>query len=321
MLDRTFFATYPVLPAPAWEQGAARVFTAMQHASRTHITFENLDALPSSPALIATNSTQKFDFLPIRTELKEHGLRVVTVTKGKNYHHPVMGFLLKRLGVVPLASRGYLLLVDFTNVMKRRPTDDEYRALRRHIDEGAPLPDRALENRLEGSPRLLLGHRFVPGADCFRDLHRRVYAAVMAETLRLCRSAVDAGYHVQMYPEGTVSSRLGQGRIGAVQLAWALNLPIVPAGLSGCRRAFRGQSPLLRGGDITIRFGAPFRLPAALLPEGFRPFDPEHEATHRATLQQATAELMNRLDPLLDEEHRRAEGFVHDGARGTKRFL
>lgn len=321
MLDRAFFAKYPVLPAAPWERGAAHVFTAMQRASRTRVHLENLEALPSLPALIATNSTQKFDFLPIRAALRERGARVVTVTKGKNYHQPVMGFLLKRLGVVPLASRGYLLLVDFVSVMQRRPTDYEYRALRRHVDDGEPVADTALAQRLEETPRELLGHRFVPGAERYRDLVRRVYCAVMGETLRLSREAVSAGYHVQMYPEGTVSSRLGEGRIGAVELAWALGLPIVPAGMSGCRRAFRGQSPVLKGGSISIRFGEAYELPKDLLPSDFRPFDPEHEARHRGALAAATEQLMSRLDALVDADHRRQQGFVSDGVRGTRRFL
>ena len=321
MLDRAFFANYPDLPAAPWERGAARVFTAMQRASRTDVRLINLDALPHRPVLIATNSTQKFDFLPIRAALRERGARVVTVTKGKNYHQPVMRFLLERLGVVPLASRGYLLLVDFVSVMKRRPTDYEYRALRRHVDEGEPLADTALAQHLEQTPRELLGHRFVPGAEHYRDLIRRVYCAVMGETLRLSREAVGAGYHVQMYPEGTVSSRLGEGRIGAVQLAWALGLPIVPAGMSGCRRAFRGQTPVLKGGSISIRFGGAYELPEDLLPSDFRPFDPEHEARHRPALQAATEQLMARLDALVDPDHRREPGLESDGTRGTRRFL
>lgn len=321
MLDRAFFASYPVLPAAPWERGAAQVFTAMQRATRTDVRLENLDALPRRPVLIATNSTQKFDFLPIRAALRDRGVRAVTVTKGKNYHQPVMGFLLKRLGVVPLASRGYLLLVDFVALMKRRPTDVEYRALRRHVDDGEPIADPALAHRLETTPRELLGHRFAPGAERYRDLVRRVYGAVMRETLRLSREAVDAGYHVQMYPEGTVSSRLGEGRIGAVELAWALKLPIVPAGMSGCRRAFRGQTPVLKGGSVSIRFGEAYELPEDLLPGDFRPFDPEHEARHRGALGAATERLMTKLDALVDADHRRQEGFVTDGTTGTRRFL
>lgn len=319
MLDRTFFADYPVVPSPGWEQGAVGVWQAMQRVTGTRVVFENLAALPQRPALLATNSTQKYDFLPIRAELSRARVRAVTVTKGKNYHQPVMRFLLERLGVVPLASRGYLLLVDFTQTLGRRPSEDEYRQLRSHVDQGTALPD-ALARVLDETPREVLGHRFEPRVERYRAFIRRLYATVMGETLRLASEAVDAGHHVQMYPEGTVSSRLSEGRIGAVQLAWALGLPIVPVGMSGCRGAFVGQSPLLRGGQVTVRFGEPYGLPADLLPPDFVPFDPECEARHQATLKDATGALMARLDALLDPDLRRITG-ASDGTRGTRRFL
>jgi 1-acyl-sn-glycerol-3-phosphate acyltransferase len=321
MLDRAFFETYPVVPSSGWEQGVTALWRAMERLTGTRVRLENLEALPRQPVLIATNSTQKYDFLPIRSGLRREGVPTVTVTKGKNYHQPVMGFLLKRLGVVPIASRGYLLLVDFVSTVGRRPTDEEYRALRSHVDEGTPLPEGEVSQRLESTARELLGYRFDPGAGSYRQLIRRVYAAVMGQTLRLSREAVEAGHHVQMYPEGTVSSRISEGRIGAVQMAWALKLPIVPAGMSGCRRAFRGQVPLLRGGEISIRFGRPYELPRDLLPADFVPFDPEHEARHKSALKEATYDLMSRLDGLVDPGLRRQEGFEPDGTRGTRRFL
>ncbi|MBL8950430.1 MAG: 1-acyl-sn-glycerol-3-phosphate acyltransferase [Myxococcaceae bacterium] len=319
MLDRRFFETYRVCPSPPWERAVATAWSAMERLTGTRVRFENLEALPSTPALIATNSTQKYDFMPIRNELKRRGIPTVTVTKGKNYHQPVMAFLLERLGVVPLASRGYLILIDFRTVFGRRPDDAEYRALRSHLDVGTPLP--AHLANLDHAPRTLLGYPFDPSADTWRSLVHRVYAAVMAETRRLASVAVAAGHHVQMYPEGTVSGRLGQGRIGAVQLAWALQLPIVPCGMSGCPGAFRGGAPVLKGGEVTVRFGAPYSLPRDFLPPGFMPFEPEHESRHRAALDAATGELMQHIDALLDAPFQRREGFSGDGTRGTHRFL
>lgn len=321
MLDRRFFADYRVLPSPFWERTFGDLWAGMQRASGTTVHFENVEALPGAPVLLATNSTQKYDFMPFREELLRRRIPAVTVTKGKNYHSKVMGFLLGRLGVVPIASRGYILLVDFLRTVKRRPSEDEYRALRRYLDQGAPLPEGDAFQRLESTPRVILGHTFDPSREPYRATLRRVYASVMAETVRLSREAAQAGHHVQMYPEGTVSGRLGQGRIGAVQLAWTLKLPIVPVGLNGMRAAFRGQGLRLRGGPIRAVFGQPYTLPADFLPKDFVPFDPEHEERHRGTLQAATDALMERLDGLLDADCRRQAGFETDGTQGTRRFL
>jgi glycosyltransferase involved in cell wall biosynthesis len=126
--------------------------------------------------------------------------------------------------------------------------------------------------------------------------------------------------------------RLGAGAFGAMErltgtrvvlenLAWALGVPVVPSGMSGCPDAFRGSGLALRGGEVRVRFGAAYALRADLLPRDFRPFDPDLEAREQAALRRATAELITRLDGFLDERYRRAEGFVHDGSQGTRRFL
>ncbi len=300
MLDRDFFRAYRALPSPFWEYVVSRAW----RMRRARVVFEGFEA-PASPVVFATNSTWKYDFMPFRVELERRRIPTVTITKGKNYHARAQGFLLRRLGVVPIVSRGYLLLVDFVAVTGRRPTEAEYAALRRYVDTGEALG--AGFDAITENARVLLGHAFDPAAGDYRSFVQGVYAAAMAETVRLCRDAVDAGAHVQIYPEGTVSSRLGPGRIGAVQLAHALGRPIVPAGISG-----------IHTDTVTVRFGAPF-VPA--LPADLVPFSPEHEAKHRAVLQRETDALMDRIDTLLDPACRRLAGFAPDGTTGTRRFL
>lgn len=321
MLDPAFFRDYQPLPSPFWERLGSRSWSMMERRSKTVVVVEGMESVPKTPVLFATNSTQKYDFMPIRTELLRRSVPTVTVTKGKNYHSAVMGGLLKRLGVIPIASRGYILLVDFTKLLGRRPTEDEYRALRRHFDEGVALPSGPPFEQLTTTARLIVGHVFDPAAEPYRSALQRVYAFMMEQTLRLTREAVQAGSHVQIYPEGTVSSRLGTGRIGTVQFAHALRVPIVPVGMSGCREAFVGSGLRLRGGTVTLRFGAPFVPSLDALPPTFQPFNPEHENEHRPVLQAATDEVMNQIDVLLDEPYRRKAGVVSDSTQGTRRFL
>jgi 1-acyl-sn-glycerol-3-phosphate acyltransferase len=323
MLTPRFYADYRVLPTPWCYQAVRALFTANAGLARTRFRVEGLGDLPRRPVLFATNSTQKNDFMAFRWVMMKARLPCVTVTKAKNYHDPVMGFLLGRLGVVPLASRGYFLLLDFTQTIGRRPSDDEYRALRDHLDRGVPLPAGQSYERLATRARALLEHQFAPAAESYRAFLERVYARSLGESLRLTGEAARAGHHIQMYPEGTVAPQLGRGRPGAVQLAWALGLPIVPVGMSGCPAAFAGDSPFLRlgGGDVTVRFGHPLALPADLLPPGFRPFEPADEAAHRTALSGFTEDtLMPAIDELLEPPFRRAHGEVPAG-KGTRAFL
>ena len=162
---------------------------------------------------------------------------------------------------------------------------------------------------------------FDPATRSLREVWRAVYRALLGEALRFAREAVAAGLSIQIYPEGTVASRLGQGRIGVMLFAHALGVPVVPAGMSGCREVFRGASAALRAGTVDVRFGAPHRPDLTALPEGFRAFDPDHEDQHRAALQGATDALMTRLDALLAPAYQHRDDHLHDGTVGTRRFL
>jgi 1-acyl-sn-glycerol-3-phosphate acyltransferase len=319
MLTLGRFAGYEIVPRPAWVRGTKAIMDANALVTRSRVILEGLEHLPATPALLATNSTQKYDFMPIRWALHDRAVKAVTITKAKNYHSPAFAHFLGKTGVVPLASRGYFLVLDFQLVHGRRPTEDEYRALRAHVDDGTPLPDGGAFEVLQTRPRELLGDTFSPGQETYRELLARLYRRMMSESLRLCREAMDAGYHVQIYPEGTVSTHLARGRIGAVQFAVALGVPIVPVGMSGCREGMR--SAFLGGGEIRVRFGAPYVFPRATLPDDFRAFEPEHERTHKAVLQAETDALMARIDPLLDPPYRTTHGFRGDGTQGTRRFL
>lgn len=319
MLTPGFYERYRVLPTRSTYRPAYAFYRAWVAATRTRIDVEGWDRLPDRPAILATNSTQKQDFMALRVLAEQRGVPCVTVTKAKNYHQPVMAWLLGRLGVVPIASKGYFLLVDFTQTLGRRPTDPEYRAVRDHVDRGTDLPPGPLQLLLH-RPRQVVGHRFDPAQEAWRTFLRRIYRQSLQETVRLAREAADAGYHIQMYPEGTVSPTLGQGRIGAVQLAVALGLPLLPVGMSGCPDAFWGDSPLVRGGRIQLRVGELLPVPPDLVPASFVPFDPDAETTHRAALQGLTDTLMDRIDALLDPPFRRRSELPVLG-KGTRAFL
>lgn len=319
MLDPRFYRDYNVLPTNLACRAATAFYLSWVKASRTRIVAAGWHSLPNSPCILATNSTQNQDFMALRYVAHRAGSPTVTVTKAKNYHNPLMAFGLKRFGVVPIASKGYFLLVDALAVLGRRPTDDEYRALRRHLDDAEPLPPGPLQT-LHTARRTIVGHPFDPDRQSWRDCVRGIYRFSLDHTVRLARQAADAGYHIQMYPEGTVSRTLGTGRNGAVQLAWALQLPIVPIGMSGCPEAFWGDSPLVKGGTIGLRVGTAISLPSDLLPAGFLAFDPEHERQHKVALQGVTDQVMDQLNRLVDAPYRRDPAAVTKG-KGTRAFL
>jgi hypothetical protein len=313
-------ARYRVLPDPRWESAVARVFMGLE--DRVGVQHRLVDFVPpTAPVLYATNATQKYDFLTFRSTMARRGQRVVTVTKAKNYHVAWMRPVLARTGVIPLASKGYVLLLDASQTLGRPLRSEEYRALRDYLDGRAPQPELPDCARLFTVPRDLFGVAFVPGLVPLRAVWRRAYKTLLGESLRLARTAVAAGWSVHIYPEGTVSPRLGVGRPGAMQFARALGVPVVPVGMSGCPEAYRGTTPMPRGAEVVLRFGAAYTPDLSGLDPDFVPFDPDHEDRARPVLQAATDDLMRRLDALLAPPFQRAPDGVVPPPRDPRRLL
>lgn len=304
---------------PAWS-AAGRRFTELMFwlPPRATLVLEGFENLPRAPAIVSPNHTHKFDFLPVRGALLRHGVQLMTWIKARDYKHPAMRWILGKGGNIPLVSRGFLIASDFAAVHRRKPSEDEYRALREHIDTGAPLPD-ALEAGLSSS-------RSIAGVDVdlrsgYRAALRESYRVLMGESLRLARQGRDLGRHQHIYPQGATSRQLTPGHPGAVQAALALGVPIVPVGISGCREVFVGKDhPLMRGGRVIVRIGAPLTVSPTIVPEGFRSFDPDHEDRAQEALQRETDRVMEAINALCEPAYRWADDGLSDGRRGVSRF-
>lgn len=102
-----------------------------------------------------------------------------------------------------------------------------------------------------------------------------------------------AGDLVAVYPEGTRSpdGRLYRGRTGAVRLALAAGVPVIPVGMLGTDKVqpIGVRVPRLRVGTITVRFGKPLDFTG-------RPDD-------RAALREMTDELMAEIQKLTGQEY------------------
>ena len=322
MLTAAAFRRQRAIAHPLWLWVGGTALDLQERLTRTRVDVEGFDRLSRTPVLLASNSSHMYDVFPLRCLLRRSGIPTVSVAKGKYFQQPMMQWALGRVGVVPIVSRGYLLVADFVALHGRRPDEAEYRLLRSLIDSGAPLPSSGQFDALRNTVRDIVGFEFTPATESYREALLRTYECCMLETVRLAKLAVERGHHVHLYPEGTVSSRLGVGRRGAVQLARALGLAIQPVGISGCREAFaEPRSPRLRGGRITIRFGEPWHHATAALPSSFKPFRPQHERDCAPLLDEATSALMQRIDRLLEPAYRHSQQHVHDGSIGVGRFL
>ena len=195
---------------PLWTRtlaAAARVWLRAPRELR--IALEGPMPRTSRPVIYAVNHTHAYDFLPFRAFLYRRGHEAVTWIKPRAWTDGASGAVFSRTGNVPVASRGSVIAADAHRVWGRRPSDDEYRALRDHVDVGGRLPDTPGFRAILRKERDLLGLRFDPRAHGYRDAVHELFRQMMQRTLALsaredghptyvclaCESGFDVQHH------------------------------------------------------------------------------------------------------------------------------
>ncbi len=310
---------------PLWAWGAATIAMGIfKFSPGTTVEFHNQEGLPDHPVIIAMNHTQFYDFLPLRAPLLFQGKRFVSWVKARAYRNPYASGFLMRTGNIPISSKGYIVASDFYALFKRAPTDEEYESLSAHLKSGEPFPENAIFDRLQYETREILGRVFDPEHETWREAIREIFYEFMTITIEKTRRCVDRGDHVHVYPQGTISPRLISGKTGIIQTAIALGLPILPVGVSGCREAFIGGTPLARKkSKFIVRFGTElYHVPREEFPRDYRPFHPDDETEHQERLQFHVDRVMERLNELVEPHYQWAdESELEEVKKGVERFF
>ncbi len=121
------------------------------------------------------------------------------------------------------------------------------------------------------------------------------------DAMRRARAALAAGHVLGVFPEGGISrdGRLALGNPGAVAIALAGEVPVVPVGIIGASDALPPHRSLPRLRRVRVRFGAPL-VPSALLAG-----DDAHGRKQR--LRVATRRVMDAIAVLTEQESRESE--------------
>ena len=307
-----------------WAYGSAFISNTLYFVSPgAQVQYEGLEGLPDSPVIVATNHTQFYDFLPLRAPLLFRGYSFVSWVKARAYRSMRTAKYLSKVGCVPICSRGYILAGDFFATLERRPTEEEYRRLRDHVDRGVALPKEEPYLTLQNKARPILGWAFDPAALSYAKAVRELFYQMMTLTIEKTQQGVDRGDHVHIYPQGSIAQRLIPGKTGVIEAALALNLPILAVGINGCRDSFWGKTPLIVPQKKTVvRFDHLLtHVDRGDFPPDYRPFHPDDTDACRPTLQRYTDQVMERLNTLLDPDHQWAEDRQSDAKSGVARFF
>lgn len=300
--------------------------------ARTKVIVEDIEKVPDEPVIFAMNHTDRYNYWPFQYRLwKALDRFTATWVKGKYYERPSVARFMEATNNLPTVSRGYLITKDFGATVGRKPTDDEYKALRSWVNADAAgdtqkapdgVPDGLLILR-----RNMLGRVFSSDTETYAQAVNALFREMMSVFLELHDKAFGVGLDLLIFPQGTRSVRLSRGRIGLAQVALHYKRPVVPVGCSGSDKVYPGGNPFAKRGKIVYRIGDPIRyedMASFHIQDGFVPFTAEAEATHQACFQGYVDVIMERINDLVDEPYKWPTDNAGPGAdavSGSQRFV
>ena len=271
---------------------------------KVDIRIENAERIPRGESVIfAMNHTDRFNYWPFQYKLlkmKEFPFTTVWV-KAKYYKNAFLAKGLDLCNLIPLPSMGYLIEEFYRKHFNRKMDRSLYRAVKDMIDgriEGAGPQERAAVEALQG-----MGEHF---AEFIRDY----YEAVMEKVAELSKTALfEKNLNLIIFPEGTRSVKLAEGRTGLAQLALHTEKRVVPVACNNSEEVYRGSLPIARSGWVTYRIGEPLsvhdQLKSYRIAEPFSLFSRESQQRYREQFEGVTRIVMESIEGMLDEKYRR----------------
>jgi 1-acyl-sn-glycerol-3-phosphate acyltransferase len=273
--------------------------------AKVDIRIENLERIPRNENVIfAMNHTDRFNYWPFQYQLfklREFPFTTVWV-KAKYYKNALLAKGLDLCNLIPVPSMGYLIEELYRRKFHRRMDRGLYRAVKDIVDgrlaESTPNERQAIET-LQA-----MGEQFV-------EFIRSQYEQVMDKVAEISRSALcEKGLNLIIFPEGTRSLTLAEGRTGLAQLALHTEKTIVPVACNNSEAIYTGSLPFAKSGRIIYRIGEPLsvhdRLKVFRIREPFRLLSRESQQRYKEQFEGVTQVVMASIEAMLDEKYRRA---------------
>jgi hypothetical protein len=272
--------------------------------AKVEIRIENIERIPRGENVIfAMNHTDRFNYWPFQYKLwkmKEFPFTTVWV-KAKYYKNAFLAKGLDLCSLIPVPSMGYLIEEFYRKRFNRKMDRSLYRTVKDMIDgriEGAGPHERAAVEALQG-----MGEHFA-------EFIRGYYQEIMEKVAELSKTALcEKNLNLIIFPEGTRSVKLAEGRTGLAQLALHTEKRVVPVACNNSEEVYRGSLPIARSGWITYRIGEPLsvhdQLKSYRIAEPFSLFSRESQERYREQFEGVTRTVMASIEEMLDEKYRR----------------
>ena len=307
MIDEKHLDSIRLSSAPVGQRIIAGLFLTPNYRlfQNVKIRFENLERIPRDETVIfAMNHTDRYNYWPFQYRLWKLRYRFTTVwAKGKYYRNRIVGKMLDACNVIPVPSMGYLVEEFYKRQFGRQIGKQDYRVIKDRIDGKAG--EAASAAKLKAETASLFNQSFI---EHLKDQHQLLMEKVAELSTKAIR---EWNLNIIIFPEGTRSLRLGEGRTGLAQIALYSGKKIVPVGCNNSDLVYPGHSPFAKSGTVTYRIGEPLSIEGRLkefrVTEPFRLFSRESQEKYRAEFEGVTRVVMDSINELLDERHRRCE--------------
>ncbi|MFB3925292.1 MAG: lysophospholipid acyltransferase family protein [Syntrophales bacterium] len=279
--------------------------------ARVEIEVENMEKIPTDETVIfAMNHTDRYNYWPFQYKLWTMKCFPYTTVwvKAKYYRNAILGKALDWCNLIPVPSMGYLIEEFYKKRFRKRIDSIEYRTIKDFID--GKLGAESL-TKLGSEVSILLRENFF-------DFIKNYYESVMARVAQLSRSALlEKGLDLIIFPEGTRSLKLAEGKTGIAQLALHTEKKIVPVGCSNCEEVYCWTLPFARSGKITYRVGDPLSVHDELrkyrIKEEFSLFSRESQKKYKEKFENVTRIIMERINRIVDEKYKSGEELRAEG--------
>jgi 1-acyl-sn-glycerol-3-phosphate acyltransferase len=272
--------------------------------ANVEIRIENAERIPRGESVIfAMNHTDRFNYWPFQYKLlrmREFPFSTVWV-KAKYYKNAFLAKGLDLCNLVPVPSMGYLIEEFYRKKFDKKMDRGLYRAVKDLID--GRIVEAGPQERAAVEAVQAMGEQFA-------EFIRGYYEEVMAKVAELSRIALcEKGLNLIIFPEGTRSVTLSEGKTGLAQLALHTRKRIVPVACNNSEEVYTGSLPFAKSGRITYRIGEPLsvndRLSAFRIDEPFRLLSRESQLRYREQFEGVTRIVMASIEEMLDEKYRK----------------
>ena len=304
MIDHNYLKKINLVTIPTMQRflGTFVLMPNYRLFAKVDIEIQNMERIPKDETVIfAMNHTDRYNYWPFQYKLwRANQYPYTTVwVKAKYYKNAALGKMLDWCNLIPVPSMGYLIEEVYKKNFKRKIEPGEYRAVKDLIDD-------------KGEPKAVhLSKELYAARDQFVRFVRSHYDAVMNRVGDLSKAALlEKTLNLIIFPEGTRSLQVSEGRTGLAQLALHTEKKIVPVGCNNCDAVYSGALPFAKSGKVIYRIGEPVSVHDELKPfrilEKFQLFSKESQLKYKEQFEGVTRIVMERINRMVDEKYRRS---------------